>query len=87
MPGLHINKFSPLIQRDNFAVDHRFVRHPCECLRDGRVLSVEVIIVPGAQMHPPARLERNGSESVEFQLFCGVGRYVALGTEANGGSR
>lgn len=78
---LHINECSPLIERNDLAVDDGFIRHRLEGFRDGWIPRGEVVIVTRAEMDFAARLEGDGAISVEFQLFCGVGRYVALRTE------
>jgi hypothetical protein len=43
--GRHISEFSPLVKRDDLAVDHSFVGHCSESLDDGWILPVEILIV------------------------------------------
>jgi hypothetical protein len=49
-----------------------------ECANDERILAGEVLIVAGSQPHAPAALDSQRAVAIQFQLFCGVGRYVAL---------
>ena len=79
MPGLHINKFSPLIKRHNLAVYHRFIRQRTERRDHVRVALSEIIVIARAQIHLAVGLDGEGAIAVEFYLFCGVARYVAFG--------
>jgi hypothetical protein len=50
-PGLHISIYSPLVQRDDLAVDHRFVGYLSQRLDDCRVFQGEVFIVAGSEVN------------------------------------
>jgi len=41
-------------------------------------VGVEVIAVARTKVDPAAAFDRQGALAIQLELFCGVGRYVAL---------
>jgi hypothetical protein len=83
-PLLHINECSPLVECDHLAINHRFIWKFFECFGNRLIPHSEVFVVSGAQVNSAVALERYGTIAVQLQLFCGVGRYVAveMGTQS-----
>ncbi len=48
------------------------------CLDKVRILMVEQFVPPREQIHAEIRFDPDSAIAVEFDLFCGVRRYVAL---------
>jgi hypothetical protein len=67
------------IQGYHLAIDNGVVRKITERLRDLWESLVEILVVPGIQGGFAAGLDPDGAVAVEFNFFCGVGRYVAPG--------
>ena len=66
------------IQCDNFAIDYRVVWEISESVEDERILTIEGISPSRKQMQPASRFHGYGAVPIEFDLFCGVRRYVGL---------
>ena len=49
--AFHITGRSPLIERDDLAIDDRLVRHLRQALHDARVSDAEVVVVARTQMN------------------------------------
>ena len=56
------------VQRDYLAVDQGLVRQRREGFHDGRIMVVEIFVVPRPDLHLAAGLERDGPVAVELQL-------------------
>ena len=67
-----------IIDGDNFSIDDRSLRQIGQRLDDIRKLSVQRFSSPREQCDAGFRLDYKGPITVEFDLFCGVERYVAL---------
>ena len=66
--GRHIGEFSPLVEGDDFTVDHRFVGHCMQGVNDGRILGIEIPIVARREADSTAALNRLRAEAIELQF-------------------
>jgi hypothetical protein len=67
------------VQRHNLAVNNRVVGKISQSFEDLRILSVEGIPPPRKKTEVTERFHGDCAISIEFDFFCGVRRYVALG--------
>ena len=66
MPGLHISEFSPLFQRDDLAVDDKFIGNSCQRLNDGRILGVEILVVARSEVDSASGLDRLRAKTIQL---------------------
>jgi hypothetical protein len=71
-----------LIQCDNLAINYRIVGNVGQCFEDQGILSIEGIPPPGKKIQLTSGFHGDGTVAIEFNLFCGVRRYVARGCGA-----
>jgi hypothetical protein len=66
MPGLHKSEFSPLIERNDFAVDDRVIRHRRQRFHDAGIAAIEIVIVAGAELQFAAGFDGEDAISIEL---------------------
>jgi len=62
-----------LVQRDDFTVDHGLIGHRRESVHDGRITTIEIVVVSRPELHATTRFDCQSPVSVQLQLIALVG--------------
>ena len=58
-----------LVQGDDFTVDHGLIGHRGKSCHDGRIATIEIVVVSRSELHATARFDCQSSVPVQLQLI------------------
>jgi hypothetical protein len=58
-----------VVQSDDFTVDHGLIGHRGKSCHDGRIATIEIVVVSRSELHATARFDCQSSVPVQLQLI------------------